>query len=350
MVTTNMSKIYSRSSWNAQHRNGVGTRKVGKLRKYLHHTVTAHLPANASVSQEKAQMRVIERIGQQRFGGGISYNFIIFPSGRIYEGASANRVSYHSGAGRNTNGVGICFAGNYDSNKPTKAALNAVVWLLQEGVRRGWWTDPALTEAHRDFKSTACPGRHLYSQFDDINSRGRSGKPAPAPSAPSGGGSSSGGSKRKSNSTIVQEVIDGKWGTGNTRRQRLQAAGYNYNTIQRMVNERLLGSGGGRGSSGKSVATLAQEVIDGKWGNNPQRSQRLRAAGHDANAVQREVNRRLGAGGGSRPARSGKSISQMASVVIRGDHGTGHNARRRSLGVSNSVYQRVRAEVNRRLK
>ena len=44
---TNMSKIYSRSSWNAQHRNGVGTRKVGKLRKYLHHTVTG-VSLNAS--------------------------------------------------------------------------------------------------------------------------------------------------------------------------------------------------------------------------------------------------------------------------------------------------------------
>jgi|SRR5690625_57437 len=176
MVTTSLSKIYSRSSWNAQHRNGVGTRKVGKLSKYLHHTVTAHLPANASVAQEKAQMRVIERIGQQRFGGGISYNFIIFPSGRIYEGASVNRVSYHSGAGRNTRGVGICFAGNYDNNRPTDASIKAVVWLLQEGVRRGWWTDPALTEAHRDFKSTACPGRHLYRQFDNINRAGRSGQ------------------------------------------------------------------------------------------------------------------------------------------------------------------------------
>ena len=44
-----------------------------------------------------------------------------------------------------------------------------------------------------------------------------------------------------------------------------------------------------------------------------------------------------------------KSISQMASEVIAGKHGNGHAARRKSLGVSPAVYEKVRAEVNRRV-
>lgn len=40
----------------------------------------------------------------------------------------------------------------------------------------------------------------------------------------------------------------------------------------------------------KSVDELAIEVIAGKWGNGSERKQRLTAAGYDANAVQKRVN------------------------------------------------------------
>jgi N-acetylmuramoyl-L-alanine amidase len=53
--------------------------------------------------------------------------------------------------------------------------------------------------------------------------------------------------------------------------------------------------------------------------------------------------------GGSAPSTPSKSISQMATEVIRGDHGQGHAARQRSLRVTDATYQKVRAEVNRRL-
>lgn len=38
---------------------------------------------------------------------------------------------------------------------------------------------------------------------------------------------------------IVKEVINGKWGNGNDRRQRLEKAGYNYEEIQKAVNEAM---------------------------------------------------------------------------------------------------------------
>src|SRR5699024_9462829 len=41
---------------------------------------------------------------------------------------------------------------------------------------------------------------------------------------------------KKSNATIAKEVIAGKWGDGATRKKRLTDAGYNYNTIQSLVN------------------------------------------------------------------------------------------------------------------
>ena len=43
--------------------------------------------------------------------------------------------------------------------------------------------------------------------------------------------------KKKSNETIAKEVLAGKWGSGKERKKKLKAAGYNYATIQKIVNQ-----------------------------------------------------------------------------------------------------------------
>lgn len=45
--------------------------------------------------------------------------------------------------------------------------------------------------------------------------------------------------KNKTNEEIAKEVIAGKWGNGRERKERLTAAGYDYNKIQSIVNELL---------------------------------------------------------------------------------------------------------------
>lgn len=49
----------------------------------------------------------------------------------------------------------------------------------------------------------------------------------------------------------------------------------------------------GTTSKKKTVEEVAKEVIAGKWGNNPERKQKLTAAGYDYNAVQKKVNELL---------------------------------------------------------
>lgn len=51
----------------------------------------------------------------------------------------------------------------------------------------------------------------------------------------SGGSTSS----KKSNEEIANEVIAGKWGNGTDRKNRLTSAGYNYDTIQAIVNQKM---------------------------------------------------------------------------------------------------------------
>lgn len=86
---------------------------------------------------------------------------------------------------------------------------------------------------------------------------------------------------KKSNTEIAQEVLEGKWGNGTDRKNKLTAAGYDYSAIQSIVNSLV---------SKKSVDEIAREVISGKWGNGTERKNKLTAAGYDYSAVQKRVN------------------------------------------------------------
>ena len=46
-------------------------------------------------------------------------------------------------------------------------------------------------------------------------------------------------SGKKSISQIAKEVINGEWGNGDTRKKKLEAAGYNYDEVQKEVNKQL---------------------------------------------------------------------------------------------------------------
>lgn len=53
------------------------------------------------------------------------------------------------------------------------------------------------------------------------------------------GGTAAPVSKTKSIDEIAKEVIQGKWGTGSDRKNRLTKAGYDYDAVQKRVNELL---------------------------------------------------------------------------------------------------------------
>ena len=47
---------------------------------------------------------------------------------------------------------------------------------------------------------------------------------------------------KKSNEEVAKEVIDGKWGNGEERKNKLTQAGYNYSDVQAIVNKLLSGN------------------------------------------------------------------------------------------------------------
>ena len=68
----------------------------------------------------------------------------------------------------------------------------------------------------------------------------------------------------KSVDEVAQDVVNGKYGNGADRKAALEAAGYNYDEVQAKVNEIL----GVDTTPKKSVDEIAQEVINGAWALN----------------------------------------------------------------------------------
>ena len=95
------------------------------------------------------------------------------------------------------------------------------------------------------------------------------------------------GKKKPVEKTIDQladEVLAGKWDNGAERERQLTAAGYDYNAVQKRVNEKLYR---------KTTDEIAVEVIAGLWGNGVERKEKLTEAGYDYSEVQKCVNEML---------------------------------------------------------
>lgn len=98
---------------------------------------------------------------------------------------------------------------------------------------------------------------------------------------------------KKSIDEIAREVIAGKWGSGDDRKNRLRAAGYDPATVQARVNALMGVSSRPTAPARKSESEIAREVIRGKWGSGQDRKNRLRAAGYDPARIQQLVNAAL---------------------------------------------------------
>ena len=92
----------------------------------------------------------------------------------------------------------------------------------------------------------------------------------------------------KSIEDLVNETIQGKYGVGE---QRKQALGSLYNEVQAKVNKILLGEK--NIENRKTNDQIADEVIKGKWDVQPRRKQLLTQAGYDYNEIQKIVNQKL---------------------------------------------------------
>lgn len=221
---------------------------------------------------------------------------------------------------------------NYIWSNRKRLRLQHVIWyqkitstVTSPGVVRGMADRGSVTENHKD---------HVHALFFSGSYQ------KPGSSSSSGSSNSSGG--KKSVTDVAQAVIRGEYGNNPQREQKLRAEGYNPTTVQLEVNRIM----GGDKPVKKTVSQVANEIISGKggWGNGADRVSRLKKAGYDAAAVQKEVNRLMTPKGQKSPK---LSISQVATQVIRGEWGNG-TERKNKLTRAGYNYAAVQAEVNRR--
>lgn len=145
----------------------------------------------------------------------------------------------------------------------------------------------------------------------------------------------------KSLDEVAQEVLQGLWGNGQERYDNLTNAGYNAQSVQDKVNSILNGEAPSSSAS-SDLDSVAQEVLQGLWGNGQDRFNNLENAGYDAQAVQDRVNSILS--GGYKQA-SNTNIDVVAQEVLQGLWGNGQE---RFDNLTNAGYdaQAVQNRVN----
>lgn len=119
----------------------------------LHHTVGPWISTPAA---ERRYMREVEAMHKRQGWLAIGYHYVVFPSGRIYEGRPENTVGAHC-PGKN-HLPGVALAGTFTSKKPTLRQVAAVRALQRKLFK------PNLG-MHRWYYATACPGDQAVAVF-----------------------------------------------------------------------------------------------------------------------------------------------------------------------------------------
>ena len=96
-------------------------------------------------------------------------------------------------------------------------------------------SDEMVLTVHRWFANKSCPGDWLYSRLGNVAKEVTKALNTSTTSKQTTQTSS----KKKSVDTIAREVIKGKWGNGSARKSKLTKAGYDYNAVQKRVNQLL---------------------------------------------------------------------------------------------------------------
>lgn len=154
------SKLIRRADWGARPPRSSYT-PTTKQRVVIHHTA-ALARVFKSAAAERLHMRVIQGWHFTRGFIDIGYQRVVFPSGRVYEGRPLGTLGAGV-TGHNTGSVHYSLAGNFEIEKPTRAALDAVSrQMTADG------TADLTRYGHYQLQPNACPGRHMKPHVQDL--------------------------------------------------------------------------------------------------------------------------------------------------------------------------------------
>lgn len=181
----------------------------------------------------------------------------------IVQGIEENRNTWNAGDGNgkgNREGISIeiCYSKS-GGDKFLKAEQNAVKLIVDILKRYNWGIDRVTK--HQDYNGKYCPHRTLdmgWNRFIDMIKKEL---------------------ESREYSEEELKMIEELKNRIDNLEKRVDALENNKPIIEQPAK--------------KTIDELAKEVIDGKWGNNPERKKRLEAEGYDYNAIQKRVNELL---------------------------------------------------------
>lgn len=185
-------RIIKRAAWGADEtlrEKGHAYSRTVKV-AFLHHTVTGN---TYRCSEVPSLLRGIYRYHVKSMGWrDYGYNFTVDRCGNIYEGRAGGVAKAVIGAhtrGFNAKSMGVAVLGTFDTERPSKKAVNAiagltawklglfdrnpkaVVHLVSGGgnkYTKGTSVRFNVVSGHRDGFATDCPGRRLYDKLGPV--------------------------------------------------------------------------------------------------------------------------------------------------------------------------------------
>lgn len=131
---------------------------------------------------------------------GIGYHFLVRKNGTIERGRAENLVGAHV-AGYNSDSIGICFEGNFETETMGEAQKNAGAELV-DYLKKKYSINTVVR--HKDLAATACPGKNF--PFEEILQGVKTETKQPEQVV------------QKTQECNNKLVEDGYWGKGTTKR------------------------------------------------------------------------------------------------------------------------------------
>ena len=126
----------------------------------LHHSAVSYVDV-------PKQFSIINNYHKSKGWGMIGYHYLIEKSGKLLQGRKEDQVGAHC-IGRNHDSLGICLAGNFDTQIPTNAQQLTLENLL-ERLEKDY--PEAKVKYHRDFANTHCPGLLIDDYYKSNNKK-----------------------------------------------------------------------------------------------------------------------------------------------------------------------------------
>lgn len=124
------------------------TQRKNTRRAIIHHSASGDVSA-----------ATINKWHLARGWSGIGYHLVIREDGSIERGRPINSIGAHSGVKGNSDSIGIVLTGNFETEHPTAAQLDSLVWVIKEYLKPRYGNIDIL--GHKDVMATACPGKNF---------------------------------------------------------------------------------------------------------------------------------------------------------------------------------------------